>query len=255
MYNYEFYGRIIPEGLNLSFKTDRNVKVVDDEYDVYGSISFECINSVANVIFTTDRQYSEDLLPTIRNIVCEYGKLIINFYSYLRSINCYLDIQRVRCKELGIDRKFSIQLETDIKINAQEIDLRIDKILSLISKDRNLFLLGDVFTDFRRAIQETKMSGAFFYRAIETIRSRYFDDASKDNNDEKRLDGWNKMNSVLGMTDRSFYQDLLKFATPNRHGEYPSITSEQRLKLAKDTRHIIEKFINYTEGKLTEKDK
>jgi len=246
IYNYEFYGRIIPEGLNLGFKTDRVVKVSNDKFGIYGSVTFECAKSIANVIFTTDRIYSEDLLPTIRNIVCEYGKLIINFYCYLRSINCELDIQRVRCKELDIDRKFSIQLETNIKTDAQEIGLRIDKILSLISEDKKLFLLlGDVFADFRRAIQEVKMSGAFFYRAVETVR-RYFENPSENNTDKRRSDGWEKMNSALEV-NQSFYRDLLRFATPNRHGEYPSITGEERIKLAKDTRHIIEKFINYIE--------
>lgn len=246
MYNYEFYGRIIPEGLNLGFKDNHVINVSSNELGIYGSITFGCINSIASIFFTTERKYNEDLLPTIRNIVCEYGRLIIDFYCYCRSINCDLDIQGVRCKELGIDRKFSIQLETDIKIGTQTISSRIDKILSIISRDKKLFLLGNVFGDFRRAIKEIKMTGFYFYRAIETIRSNFFDEDSIADSSIRKKSGWKKMNFELGI-DNNHYTDLIKYATSNRHGEYPSITGEERIKLAKDTRYIIEKFINYIE--------
>lgn len=243
MYKYIFYGKVIPEGLNFGFKDNHVINVSNSEYKISGSIVFECQNSTASVIFSSENRYQEDLLPTIRNLVCEYGKLIIYIYSYCRSINCDLEIEGVRCIELNIDRKFSIQLEGDIKITTGEIFNYMQKIIFLLSKDKKLIFLKDVFADFKQAIKEVKTSGFYFYRALETIRKNYFSDSVG-----KSIE-WKKMNEELCINETA-YKNILKFSKENRHGKYPSITGDERIMLAKETRLIIEKFINYLEKNL-----
>ena len=235
MYTYTFHGIVHPERAKFKIAGVPILKVKMPTINFEGTVTFTVRDAVLKLEFTTEadlREYdSENIFASLKNDLGEHARFLIDSFCYVNSFNYDVEIISVECTALDFKRTFNVKLEEDVEvddINAAEF---IVKILGLVAQDPNTIFLKNVFADFRRGIKYPHMSGFYFYRAVETIKTHAFND------------DWFAMNTVLGF-EKSHYDDLNKFRKPNAHGEYPSITEDERLKLAKDARKIIDAFLS-----------
>ena len=63
------------------------------------------------------------------------------------------------------------------------------------------------------------------------------------NNDKRHRDGWRNLRSEFNLAENDFIE-IQKFALPNRHGDYPAISYQERERIMNFTRSIIEKLID-----------
>jgi hypothetical protein len=234
MHEYVFLGKIYPERVNFGLDSEIHIKHENPDFDIEGDIyvAFESSNMVAR--YTSEKIYSSEKtgsLETLKNILEEDIRLIVDIYCYVKSYSYDLEITRVVCKELNLDYTFGVQGEWNISKSKENTDKELNKIIMVLT-DKKFSFLKYVFADFRRSIKYPVMTPSFCYRAIETLRKSYFEDS------------WDKLNSTLGFTKYD-YGEILKFSTPNRHGEYPGITYKQREKIMNFTRGVIDSFLNH----------
>ena len=240
-YEYIFQGIIHPERVKFTLSGVPKAEVRFPELNLAGVVDITAVDSVVSIVFRTEANLLEhpqrDILVTLKNDLGDYTRLYIDTYCYTKSFNYDLEISKVQCLKLRIDKFFDVQLETDLedKVDLTQPSGRLNQIVNLVHKNPRLFFLQDVFADFRRGIKYPKASGFFFYRALDSIRESWFDGE------------WEKMNKSLGFSEEH-YKNLNSFRKKNAHGVYPLITGEMRVILAKDTRRVIDSFLCFMQN-------
>lgn len=244
MYTYIFTGKIHPErvsfsvGLELPFILKHLNFCLDSET----ILKFE--NSVITVRLQSNTDHGKDRncnLETLKNIVEENVMLAVDAYCFVRSYSYDIEIKKVVCDDLKIDYTFGVQGEWNIQKDEHTANTEFTKILKLFDRPERIFL-KDALADFRRSIKYPGMTASFCFRAIETIRRFYFEDQANTDDDKRRKDGWQKLREEFNLQENDF-TEIQKFALPNRHGEYPAITYQERERIMNFTRGIIDKLI------------
>ena len=244
MYAYTFTGKIHPErvifsvGLELPFF----LKHLNFGLDSETSLKFE--NSVVTIRLKSNTDHSKDKncnLETLKNIVEGNVRLTVDAYCFVKSYSYDVEITKVVCADLEIDYTFGVQGEWNIDKDEQLTNAEFTNLLKLFDRPERVFL-KDVLADFRRSIKYPAATASFCFRAIETIRKYYFEDQSTTGNDRRRKNGWEKLKSEFCLQDNEF-AEIQKFALPNRHGDYPTITYPERERIMNFTRSIIDKLI------------
>ncbi len=205
-------------------------------------IKFE--NSTITVRLESEIDHANDdtcNLETLKNIIEENVRLIVDSFCYVNSYSYDVEITKVTCDTLNIDKTFGVRGEWNIKKDPIDSNKEFTKILQLFDRPERIFL-KDVLADFRRAIKYPAMTASFCFRSVETIRKFYFEDKADLDDSSRKKNGWGKLNSKLGFKTGDF-EEIEKFALPNRHGDYPLITYKERERIMNFTRKIIDKFI------------
>ena len=245
MYTYVFTGKIHPERVNFSIgeKLPFILKHLNFGLDSKTSLKFE--NSVITIKLQSSTDHSKDEncnLETLKNIVEENVRTVVDAFCFVKSYSYDLEITKVICGELNIDYTFGVQGEWNIQKDEQTTNIEFTKILKLFDRPERIFM-KDVLADFRRSIKYPGMTASFCFRAIETIRKYYFEDQAATNDNQRRKDGWQKLRSEFNLQESDF-GEIQKFALPNRHGDYPAITYQERERIMNFTRGIIEKLMD-----------
>ncbi len=242
---YIFTGKLQPEQLIKDLKIGAIFKSKHVEFDIEGEFSVVINSCDIKVIYKTEINHTHPAsanLPTLKNFVQEQIDLIVNIYCYIHSIALDAYINKVECEKLNIDYTFGIKGEHNIEKDTREEKEEFDKLFKLFSNIKNS-VLKDVFSDFRKAIRYPATTAQFCYRAIETARINFYEDRGIKNDSTRRNDSWRKLREELGY-NREDFREIERFATPNRHGNYPAITYQKRERIMNFTRELIDKFIN-----------
>jgi len=248
MYTYIITGKLQPEqGIQtLSIHTKFGIKHV--EFNIEGEIEMEVSGSDIKLTYTTNIDHSQSdtaNLETLKNILIEKVRLIINVFGYTDSF--YLDVclLNAKCEELNINWDFGIKGEYNINRNENDRKTEFNKIMSLFKgEDYSPYSwLKDIFADFHNAIKYPAQTAQYCFRAIETIRQNYYEDRSNTDDRTRRDSGWNKLRTELGYM-REDFREVERFGVPNRHGQYPIITYQDRERIMNFTRQLIDRFID-----------
>lgn len=245
MYSYIFTGKIHPERVNFSIGIELLfiLKHLNFGFDGETVLRFE--NSIITVKLGSKIDHGKDKncsLETLKNIIEENIRIVVDAFCFVKSYSYDLEITRVVCDELNIDYIFGIQGEWNIRKNEQITNTEFTKILKLFDRRERVFL-KDVLADFRRSIKYPGMTASFCFRAIETIRKFYFEDQVIINEAQKHKNGWQKLRNAFNLQESDF-AEIRRFALPNRHGDYPAISYQERERIMNFTRSIIEKLID-----------
>lgn len=245
MHKYSFTGMVHPERVKFTVTNVPPMKIIHQDFGIDGTAHIEFNESKITIEFESEIDYRQNLV-TLQYMIEDAARLIVDIFCYVNSYTYDVEITNVICKDLNIDKMFEVRGEYDIKKTPDQVNEEFRKIFLLFAHTNKKipFFLADALADFRRGVKYPKMTASFCYRAIETIRQFHFEDQTITDEKKRIKDGWNKLNAALGF-DESFYNDVLEFARPNRHGKYPAITYQQRETIMKKTRSIIDKFIDF----------
>lgn len=245
MYSYIFSGKIHPERVNFSVGAELSFGLKHEDFGFEGTNFIKFENSAITIRLESNIDCSNNQacnLETLKNIVEENIRMVVDIHCFINSYSYDVEITHVICEALNIDYSYGVRGEWNIIIDGVTSSNNFTKIISLFDRPERIFL-KDVLGDFRRAIKYPAMTASFCFRAIETIRKFYFEDVDDLDEDEKRKNGWTKLNQEFGLIEKDF-NEIKKFAIPNRHGEFPSITYLQRESIMNFTRKIINKLFD-----------
>jgi hypothetical protein len=246
MYKYQLSGKIHPERVDFTIGTKVSLSITHGEFGIKGEILLEIKNSNITISFDSKNEYfSSDTgsLETLKNILEESVRTIVDIYGYVRSYAYEVEIINIKNLDSSLDYTFGVRGEWNINKDNDATNQEFLKILHLFSAPNNGYI-SNVLADFRRAIKYPPMTASFCFRAIETIRQHVFENTLIIDDNERRKDGWEKLNTHLGFKKENF-EEIQRFSLPNRHGAYPKITYQEREQIMNFTRNIIDKVIQY----------
>ena len=238
IHRYIFSGKVHPERVDFSIQQSIGAYFESDGQRIELNISIS--KSILVIEMTTDIVLEEgetNKIETIKNNVLDTTSMIVDSFCYVKSVNYDLEISDIRCDELGFYYEFGVQGEWNLIIDDKQVKIDFTKIIIVLSDLRFKFI-AHALSDFRRSIKYPAMTASFCYRAIETIRSSYFEDPDINDETKRRKDGWSKFRSCLSISLEEI-QSINKYSIPNRHGRYPFISYDERERIMNLTRKII----------------
>lgn len=244
MYTYKFTGKLEPENLIKDFNLTATITLRQPDFGINGTLDINIERTNVEVLYTSQVDHSSSIsgnLETLKNYVQEITGFVIDLYGYVHSIYLDVYILEVKCVELKIDYIFGIKGERNINKSGSEAQEEFNKLFRIFTSINN-FSLKDVFGDFHKAIKYPAMTAQFCFRAIEVIRSNYFEDSNEIDPESRRNEGWEKLRTELGYV-REDFSEIEHFGIPNRHGVYPTITYAVRERAMNFTRELINKFV------------
>jgi hypothetical protein len=244
MFNYIFLGEVHPKrtGFNLGSVVKQHLFFPDFSIDIEIQVIFAY--SEITITFSSDVDYStnkDGSLETLKNKIEDAVRIIVDTYGFVKSFSYDVEIIKAICPQLNLNHFFSVQGEYNIIKDTIKTGQEFNNILSLFSKSEAT-PLKDAMADFRRSIKYPSMTAGFCLRAIETVRKSFFEDFTLSDEKKRRKDGWRKLNEVLGYQEKD-YEEINKFAVLNRHGDYPTISYDERERIMNFTREILERLI------------
>lgn len=246
-YTYVITGNLQPANLIQFLKINTEFYLKHVEFCIEGRAVMQITGSEIKLTFETEKDHSRDKLAnleTLRNILIEQVRLVINVLGYVDSF--YLDVylMNIKCDEINLDSNFGIKGEYNIIKNDNEKNEEFNRIMNLfVSKDYSKYTwLKDVFFDFHNSIKYPSQTAQYCFRAIETIRCNYYEDITIVNDKTRREKGWDSLRLELNYS-REDFKEIEKFGIPNRHGLYPVITYNERERIMNFVRQLIDRFL------------
>jgi hypothetical protein len=248
-YTYIFLAKIYPHRVNFNLTGLPKFEFKHSDWEITGNCEVEIFNSDVVIKFISPFEYTDKTdcnIETLKNTISDVISGFVDAFCYTSSFSYDVDIEKVICPQLNLLKWFSIQAERNIK----PYDNLFKKLTLLLLSGKHP-LLPWVLSDFRRACKYPSMSASFCYRAIEIVRQSYFGIYNSNQNStnyqkERVKKSWSLLNEIL-LFEESDHDELIEWATTNRHGNFPAITYKKRLKIMNHTRDIINKFINFIE--------
>jgi len=245
MYQYKFIGKLEPGNLITDFNLTATITLKQPDFGIDGTLDVNVNQTNIEVLYTSQVNHLSSAsvnLETLKNYIQETTAFVIDLYGYVHSIYLDVYILKVKCNDLNIDYTFGIKGERNINKSDIEAKEEFDKLFGIFRSINNS-LLKEVFSDFHRGIKYPAMTAQFCFRAIEIIRSNYFEDINEADQENRRNKGWEKLRTELGYNRKDF-GEIEQFGIPNRHGIYPTITYAVRERIMNFTRQLINKFID-----------
>ncbi len=245
MLTYIFTGIIHPERVNFNLPTPISFRLDLPDFNIVGKSSISIQSSRISVQFESNIDYTKDPkcnLETLKNFIEKNIRMVVDSFCFINSYSYDVEVSTVRCEQLSINYTFGVLGEYNIAKTPEQVTDEFNKLIFIFSKPKAGFL-KDVLADFRRAIKYPDMTASFCFRAVETIRTFLFEESAITDDAKRKKEGWQKLRTTFNLTEADFSQ-IQKFALPNRHGQYPSITGTERQGIMNFTRVIIDKSID-----------
>ena len=244
MYIYVFDGKLEPENLIKDFNLSSTILLQQRDFGIDGMLDIVINRTNVKVTYTSSIDHSlstSSNLETLKNFVQEVVELVINLYGYVHSIYLDVYILHVKCEQLNIDYTFGIKGERNLNKSNQHALQEFNKLFSIFASVNNS-TLKDVFSDFHKAIKYPAATAQYCFRAIEVIRTNFFENPTDTDKDRRLKNGWNDLRKELEYRKQDF-GEIMRYGVPNRHGVYPTITYRVRQRILNLTREVIDRFI------------
>ncbi len=240
MYEYLISGKIHPErvGFTLDIQPDLVFNLKQEYFDIEGQLSVNFINSNISCKFVSNKKYSAEVsgeLETLKNQIETVVRSIVDVYCFVKSYGYEVEITDIKSELLKLNYQFGVRGEWNIQKTQEETNKEFLEIMALFASPE-ASALGEALADFRRSVRYPMMTASFCYRAIETLRQAFFENS------------WGKLRSAMNLAKEDF-DEILSFATPNRHGKYPAITYKERERIMNFTRTMINKTVEHLSKK------
>lgn len=238
MYKYVLSGTVYPPRVNFS-TIPLSIRIEHADFGIRGDAELKIRDSAIELKFVSYTEVTD--IPTLKNFLEEAIRMAVDAFCYVNSYSYDVDIEKIECEQLQLSHTFEVRGEYNIDRTVEEYNQEYLKLLSLFMQP-NLTYFKDVFADFRRSIKYPAMTASFCFRAIEIVRKYMFENPSIVDENKKRKAGWLNLCNQLGY-QKSDFEHIQSFATPNRHGKYPTITYRERERIMNFTRGLLDKCI------------
>lgn len=235
-YKYIFKGLIYPERVNFNLDGLPIIELRHPDFNIEGKTTIKIANSKLKITLITEAEFSQKTEPnleTLKNVIEQFTRAIIDTYCFVNSYSYDVDIESVTCKKLGTNYTFGVVGEWNYKSTEEESQKEFIEILKLVLSGKYPNL-NYILSDFKLAIKYPAMTPGFCFRALESIRKYFFNNK------------WSDLNAAFALTeaDHKFLTDI---AQDVRHGTFPALEYKTREKCLTHLRKIINKLVKHLE--------
>ncbi len=246
---FVFSGKIVPGNLKWSVRWSSEVECPDLNLGKM-KISIQYENDSVTAILEVPSNYPKIDLYTFRNMVERIAKSHVDSVGYLEGFGFEVFISKV-LKPDGKEENIFLEIPDLRKIKD---DLFFaNKHIELMKLVDKYWQLENALTSFRLAIREHGHTGAYCFRALESLRHYFVESESKKREKPDDSDSWRKMATKLNL-HRSLSDEMTMFAFPQRHGEIKANLDLERSILLRRTSAIIDRFCIYVSKEKTLKE-
>lgn len=233
MSTYIFSGKVMPEraAVDVSAPIQLQVQAKDAAISVEAIISIG-VSQVSVLVKTKDENVD---LPTLKNYVEYLVRAEVDALSYLWGRGYDIEITSA-VDSNGKQVVFGVGIP-ELEKTQSERPLSLKALWEVVYRSEHLRrALGDL----REAIRSPLDTGFFCYRAVECIRQSF---RKEEDGDDDRL-SWERLRNALRI-DRSWIEELKKFANPQRHGDTPYMSGGDRVSAMQCAWKVIDRFCVY----------
>lgn len=177
---------------------------------------------------------------TLKNYVESFVRMLIDGHGYLECRGYDLEIISVVEPE-GQHAVFGVEVEALKSSRAAESPVNMTELWKLLISGPESAHLQRALGDLREAIRTPHDTGFFCYRAVESMRQSFVE--PKDGG--KTKPSWERMSSALRI-DQSYIMLLERFGKPQRHGETPYMSGDERIRALKSAWRVVDRYIEYS---------
>lgn len=230
-----FFGRVLPERIPLSAEVPNSEAAIED-LGLKLRITIKCWAS--QIVARVSVLEGTADLATLRNILSDHVHSFIDLIGFKQGQ--HFDVEIVAAADCGSDEWAvfgtvvpTIAFHQGMEPASGTLD---GNMFGKVSTDQSA---GLALADFRRAMRDAVGTGFFCYRAIESIKRGFGtgDDAH----------AWERMRRDLRVK-RDAIDYVKAHADTRRHGGARSVTDDDRGRLFRITKDIIDRYINYLLG-------
>jgi hypothetical protein len=233
MSTFTFFGKVLPERDNLRIPMITEVKIEARE----AGIKFDATISIsASQVFVVLRNVegSGDII-TLKNYAEYLVRTIIDAQGYISAKGYDVEIVSFADSN-GKTGVFDVGvLHKDLEENKRP--LHFHEVTIIVWQSPHL---RRALADLRESIRSPVDTGFFCFRAIESIR-QYF---VKAEDGKETAPSWERLRTTLRI-DRSYFAKVQTFAEPQRHGETPYTSGEDRIDLMRHAWQVVDRFCLY----------
>ena len=229
MNSYMFSGKVLPERANVEIRLPE-FKMDAIDAGISGTVIVTIIASQVSVVINTN---SDSDIWTLKNYIEYIVRSLVDAFGYLSGRGYDVEITSV----VDHEDKYTVfgvgihELEKSYK----DRPLSFVQLLTAMEKSQNLHrIIGDL----REAIRSPHDAGFHCYRAIESIKMSFMEEGDSDTK------GWENLRKSLRI-DRSWIDQVKKFADPVRHGGTIYISGDDRIVILQHTWKLIDRFCIY----------
>ncbi len=235
-----FLGKVFPERLKVSLKTDFTINYQINEINVPMEFQVE-INEAAIRATCIVENYKPEWLSWLYNYALDFSRAQIDIVGFARGGAFEISFERAELPPNGniTDLAFEVKELSNICL-AFDINngTQFSEVLRIILKNPNDFL---AFSEASLALRHPNQRMAACARAMERVRNSI--------SPHESLEGksWETMRNVLQI-DRAYIQAITDASREHRHGRLEFKTGGENEEILKRTWTILNRFIIYRKG-------
>ena len=240
MPKYIFSGKVFPEraAVTITFPYLLVMQVPTG-----GRFRAKVLIETSQVSVVVDSDITD--LATLRNYVEQTVRNFVDAYGYIEGRGYDVEISSATL-ETGDLVVFDVEV-AELQNNKTERPVSFQEIIKLLFLDPTssgqLGVLRMALAEIREAIRSPHDTGFHCFRAIECLRDHF---VRPEDCDETKS-SWFRLRDALQI-DRSWFHPLEKYAFPQRHGSFPSMTGQERVEMLQRTWRVIDRFIQYAQS-------
>ena len=226
MKTYVFSGKVHPERANVNISPIK-FEFGESDPNFKGkatiAISWSQISLILNIESNVD-------LPTMKNTMEHMIRFIVDSYGYISGRGYDVELTSV-VDPNNNQTVFGVGID-DLEAIQNQRPLPFSDIVKLAFQSKQL---QHALNNLRESIRSPWDTGFFCYRAIECIRQDF---KQADDKDEKA--SWDNLNKNLRI-EKTYAEQLRKYALPQRHGDMPEMTGVEQVALMKCAWSVVDR--------------
>lgn len=222
---YYITGKVVPERCAVSID---EIKI--DIKDV-GSITFNCDSSQISVIIDNTKFDQHSAIISAKEI----SSMIVSCIGFANGCGYSVEMINI-CDDNKLSTVYGVGMN---ELISSDISKEFKESFKIACSDLNYRFS---IRDFTKALVSEFECPFLCYRAIETIKSKFYDSTLSDST------AWENMHKKIGSNSFDITSIIKPLADPIRHGNYSKFIAtnrEERVKILNIAKDIINKYKQY----------
>lgn len=234
---YVFNGRVLPERVNAGVNPPQKLSISIPEANLEFDLTISIYASQISVILETASESPD--IPTLKNYVDSFVRMLFDAGGYLECRGYDLEITSV-VEPNGQFSVFGVEEGALKRSRTDGTSINMADLWLLLTSGEKSRPLQRALGDLREAIRMPHDTGFFCFRAVESMRQLFVE--VKDGNETET--SWERMSSALRI-EQSYIAVLERFGKPQRHGETPYMSGDNRFIAMNRTWQIVDRYIEF----------
>lgn len=218
---------VLPERADVNF-SPIELEIGAKSANFQGKAQISIVASQVSIVLEIETDID---LHTIKNTVEYLIRVVVDSFGYLVGRGYDIEITSAVSPQ-NKHTVFGVGIP-ELEARQNERPVQFNEFFPLALQSIHL---QRCLNDLREAIRSPFDTGFYCYRALESIRQSFVE-----SNDSGEKSSWDRLNSSLRI-EKSYSDELRKFALPQRHGNPIPMTGEERVRAMKYIWLVVDRY-------------